>query len=72
MPTTYQGVRFRSTLEADWAATFDALGVAWQCYPLDYVWTSHYELLAATFGQGHSGFPGWMLQQFTQAPRNRR
>jgi hypothetical protein len=31
IPVTYQGERFRSTLEADWAATFDSLGIAW-CY----------------------------------------
>lgn len=30
IPTTYAEVRFRSALEADWAATFDRLGWAWQ------------------------------------------
>lgn len=29
LPTTYRDTRFRSTLEADWAATFDAFGEGW-------------------------------------------
>jgi hypothetical protein len=29
VPLTYAGVSFRSTLEADWAATLDALGLTW-------------------------------------------
>lgn len=33
IPTTYAGVRFRSTLEADWAATLDSLGIIWQYEP---------------------------------------
>jgi hypothetical protein len=33
VPRTYRGVRFRSTLEADWAANLDALGIAWQYEP---------------------------------------
>lgn len=33
VPMTYAGVRFRSTLEADWAATLDALGIVWQYEP---------------------------------------
>ena len=28
-PTRYNGIRFRSKLEADWARAFDALGVRW-------------------------------------------
>jgi hypothetical protein len=31
VPRTYAAIQFRSTLEADWACTLDALGVAW-CY----------------------------------------
>ncbi|GLX94565.1 hypothetical protein [Herbidospora sp. NBRC 101105] len=34
VPLVYNGVMFRSTLEADWAATLDALGVYWQYEPL--------------------------------------
>lgn len=34
LPTTYRGTRFRSTLEADWAATFDELGWYWQYEPV--------------------------------------
>jgi hypothetical protein len=30
IPTRYRGVRFRSKLEADWAITFDVLGVEWE------------------------------------------
>lgn len=33
VPQTYAGVRFRSTLEADWAATLDARGIAWSYEP---------------------------------------
>jgi hypothetical protein len=33
VPLTYAGVRFRSTLEADWAATLDSLGIVWQYEP---------------------------------------
>ena len=35
VPTTYQGVRFRSRLEAKWAAMFDHLGWRWEYEPLD-------------------------------------
>jgi len=30
VPMRYRGTTFRSTLEADWACTLDALGVAWE------------------------------------------
>lgn len=33
VPTWYKGTRFRSTLEADWACTFDAMGWQWQYEP---------------------------------------
>ena len=33
VPMTYAGVRFRSTLEADWAATLDSLNIIWQYEP---------------------------------------
>lgn len=35
IPTTYKGVRFRSRLEARWAAFFDALSWDWTYEPLD-------------------------------------
>lgn len=41
VPLTYNGIRFRSTLEADWAATFDALG-----------WYYEYEPWAVDLGDG--------------------
>lgn len=31
---SYRGTRFRSTLEADWAATFDSWGMTWQYEPV--------------------------------------
>lgn len=34
VPKWYAGVRFASTLEADWAATFDAYGIAWSYEPI--------------------------------------
>ncbi|KYH44754.1 hypothetical protein [Branchiibius sp. NY16-3462-2] len=33
IPQTYAGVRFRSTLEADWAVNLDALRMVWQYEP---------------------------------------
>lgn len=33
VPKSYRGVMFRSTLEADWAATLDSLSIAWQYEP---------------------------------------
>jgi hypothetical protein len=33
IPTTYQGTRFASALEADWAKTLDRLGIVWQYEP---------------------------------------
>ena len=35
IPTTYRGVRFRSRLEAKWAAFFDGLGWPWEYEPFD-------------------------------------
>lgn len=35
IPTTYAGVRFRSRLEARWAAFFDLVGWEWEYEPLD-------------------------------------
>lgn len=32
--TWYSGVKFASTLEADWAATFDSLGMSWSYEPI--------------------------------------
>lgn len=34
-PTTYAGIRFRSRLEATWAAFFDQLGWRWEYEPFD-------------------------------------
>lgn len=50
-PTTYRGQRYRSTLEADWAATFDALGLGWE---------RRYESIAVTVaGMGY--LPDFLL-----------
>ena len=35
IPTTYKGIRFRSRLEARWAAMFDICGWRWEYEPLD-------------------------------------
>jgi hypothetical protein len=35
IPTTYEGIRFRSRVEARWAATFDRIGWAWEYEPID-------------------------------------
>ena len=36
IPTTYAGIRFRSRLEATWAAFFTAVNWPWEYEPLDY------------------------------------
>lgn len=36
VPQTYAGVSFRSTLEADWAATLDSLSIRWKYEPEPY------------------------------------
>ena len=35
IPTTYAGIRFRSRLEAKWAAFFDLVGWPWEYEPFD-------------------------------------
>ena len=35
IPTTYEGVNFRSRLEASWAAFFDLIGWKWEYEPFD-------------------------------------
>jgi len=49
IPTTYRGTRFRSRLEADWAATFDSFGWHWE-----------YEPVALEVG-GHAYLPDFRL-----------
>lgn len=34
VPLSYKGIKFRSSLEADWAATFDAVGIYWNYEPM--------------------------------------
>lgn len=34
IPTVYRGIKFASTLEADWACTFDWLGWTWEYEPV--------------------------------------
>jgi hypothetical protein len=35
IPTLYNGVQFRSRLEAKWAAFFDLMGLSWEYEPID-------------------------------------
>ena len=35
IPTVYEGVQFRSRLEARWAAFFDGIGWSWEYEPID-------------------------------------
>jgi hypothetical protein len=35
IPTTYRDIRFRSRLEARWAAFFDQVGLSWSYEPID-------------------------------------
>ncbi len=54
-PTQYNGVMFRSRLEARWAAFFDLCGFEWQYEPIDlYGWTPDFWL---KFPCGHSECP---------------
>lgn len=36
IPTVYNGIEFRSRLEAKWAAMFDQLGWSWEYEPVDF------------------------------------
>ena len=36
IPTNFQGIRFRSRLEATWARFFDSLGWKWEYEPVDF------------------------------------
>lgn len=49
-PTVYRGTRFASTLEADWAATFESLNWYWE-----------YEPVAVTVGDGVTYRPDFWL-----------
>lgn len=51
IPLEYAGTRFRSSLEADWAATFDMLGWTWSYEPAGY----------AAVGDGVSYLPDFHL-----------
>lgn len=54
-PTTYNGVRFRSRLEAQWAAFFDLIEWQWEYEPIDFVgWTPDFWL---SFPCHHSECP---------------
>lgn len=51
-PTVYDGVLFRSRLEARWAAFFDIIGWQWEYEPIDLEgWTPDFRV---TFPCGHS------------------
>jgi hypothetical protein len=45
IPTTYRGTRFRSKLEACWAATFDTLGWYWEYEPCGFTFAYSYRYL---------------------------
>ena len=54
-PTTYSAVRFRSRLEARWAAFFDLIAWAWAYEPVDFEdWTPDFRV---AFPCGHSECP---------------
>lgn len=54
-PTKYNGVLFRSRLEARWAAFFDIAGWSWQYEPIDLPgWTPDFRV---EFKCGHSECP---------------
>lgn len=54
-PTYYKGIRFRSRLEARWAAFFDVIGWKWEYEPLDICgWTPDFQV---SFPCGHSDCP---------------
>jgi hypothetical protein len=48
IPTTYANVRFRSRLEARWAAFFDLAGVPWEYEPIDLDgWCPDFRIISA-------------------------
>jgi hypothetical protein len=49
IPTLYAGVRFRSRLEARWAAFFDVIGWEWNYEPFDlYGWIPDFMIIVKT------------------------
>lgn len=79
-PTSYNGVLFRSRLEARWAAFFDLINWTWEYEPLDLEgWTPDFKV---TFNCGHSECPSrhkllaevkpfYSLEQFKGMPVER-
>lgn len=52
VPRRYAGVNFRSTLEADWASTFDDFGIMWE-----------YEPMTVTLPSGATYIPDFFLPE---------
>jgi hypothetical protein len=58
-PTEYNGVRFRSRLEARWAAFFDILGWRWDYEPYDFHgWVPDFQLHLTPWTEGEDGYYG--------------
>lgn len=66
VPTSYRGTRFRSTLEADWAATFDSMGWYWQYEP------SAVKLLNGELYRPDFCLPGQRVWCEVKGPHNER
>lgn len=66
VPTVYRGTLFRSTLEADWAATFDALGWYWQYEP------AAVKLLNGEYYRPDFCLPGQRVWCEVKGPHNER
>jgi hypothetical protein len=66
VPSYYRGMKFRSTLEADWAATFDSMGWYWQYEP------AAVKLLDGTYYRPDFCLPGQRVWCEVKGPHNER
>lgn len=70
IPTTYAGIRFRSRLEARWAAFFDACGFAWAYEPMDFSgWIPDFSLRIHPHGLVYAEVKP--ITEFDQAPMDK-
>lgn len=78
IPTLYEGVRFRSRLEARWAAFFDLMGWKWEYEPIDFNgWIPDFKVEFSCWKRDcdpHCFYaevkPFWSLEEFDGHPAN--
>lgn len=66
-PTTYEGTKMRSRLEASWAAAFDQIGMVWQYEPLAFA-----DAAGQWLPDFRVGLPGALTAYVECKPRNQK